>query len=234
MGFVMDLVAGESREVLLATPQALREAALALGATKAEAIGVAVDAARPGAPGLSAPPAPPPQAGSQAARGADSAGSPPQPRSGPANQVAELQPPPFAGHEVGHVDRFLHVAARFLEDLPHLPGHFAGNRLLVAFEDGADGIEKLGAFRRGRQAPGVVRAAGRFHSGVHIIAIRFLKCPDQIFAVGGIAILERLPRRRANPFAIDVVLVFARRPQFSELRFFFSDGFWHGTSKANC
>jgi phosphate transport system permease protein len=37
-----------SREVLLATPRSLREAAFALGATKAEAIAVAVDAARPG------------------------------------------------------------------------------------------------------------------------------------------------------------------------------------------
>jgi phosphate transport system permease protein len=37
-----------SREVLLATPQALREASLALGATRAESIGVALDAARPG------------------------------------------------------------------------------------------------------------------------------------------------------------------------------------------
>jgi TonB family protein len=55
-----------------------------------------VDAARPGAPGLSAPPAPPPQPGSQASHGSDRAGSPPPPRS-PANQVAELQPPPFAG-----------------------------------------------------------------------------------------------------------------------------------------
>ena len=55
-----------------------------------------VDAARPGAPGLSAPPAPPPQLGSQASSGAGSAGSPPD-RTGPANQMAELQPPPFAG-----------------------------------------------------------------------------------------------------------------------------------------
>ncbi len=56
-----------------------------------------VDAARPGAPGLSAPPAPPPQPGSQASMpGTSGAGSPPG-RSGPANQVAELQPPPFAG-----------------------------------------------------------------------------------------------------------------------------------------
>jgi len=37
-----------SREVLMATPRALREAALALGSTRAEAIAVAVDAARPG------------------------------------------------------------------------------------------------------------------------------------------------------------------------------------------
>ncbi|HUK62055.1 MAG TPA: phosphate ABC transporter permease subunit PstC [Dongiaceae bacterium] len=37
-----------SREVLLATPSSLREAALALGATRAEAIGVALSAARPG------------------------------------------------------------------------------------------------------------------------------------------------------------------------------------------
>lgn len=37
-----------SREVLLATPQSLREASLALGATRAESIGVALSAARPG------------------------------------------------------------------------------------------------------------------------------------------------------------------------------------------
>jgi phosphate transport system permease protein len=37
-----------SREVLLSMPRALREASLALGSTRAEAIGVVVDAARPG------------------------------------------------------------------------------------------------------------------------------------------------------------------------------------------
>ena len=37
-----------SREVLLATPRSFREASLALGATRSEAIGVALDAARPG------------------------------------------------------------------------------------------------------------------------------------------------------------------------------------------
>ena len=37
-----------TREILLATPRSLREAALALGATRAEGIGVTLDAARPG------------------------------------------------------------------------------------------------------------------------------------------------------------------------------------------
>jgi phosphate transport system permease protein len=45
---VVPTIISISREVLLATPQSLREASLALGATRAESIGVALDAARPG------------------------------------------------------------------------------------------------------------------------------------------------------------------------------------------
>ena len=45
---VLPTVVSISREVLLATPRSLREAALALGSTRSEAIAVAVDAARPG------------------------------------------------------------------------------------------------------------------------------------------------------------------------------------------
>jgi len=45
---VLPTIVSISREVLLATPRSLREAALALGATPAEAIGVALGAARPG------------------------------------------------------------------------------------------------------------------------------------------------------------------------------------------
>jgi len=45
---VVPTIASLSREILLATPPSLREAALALGATRAEAISVTVDAARPG------------------------------------------------------------------------------------------------------------------------------------------------------------------------------------------
>ena len=45
---VLPTIVSLSREILLATPRTLREASLALGSTRAEAIGVALDAARPG------------------------------------------------------------------------------------------------------------------------------------------------------------------------------------------
>jgi phosphate transport system permease protein len=45
---VLPTVVSISREIQLATPRSLREASLALGSTLAEAIAVAVDAARPG------------------------------------------------------------------------------------------------------------------------------------------------------------------------------------------
>ena len=45
---IVPTIVSISREVLLAIPRSLREASLALGATKTEAIGVALDAAKPG------------------------------------------------------------------------------------------------------------------------------------------------------------------------------------------
>ncbi len=45
---IVPTIVSISREVLRVMPRALREAALALGATRAEAIGVTLDAARPG------------------------------------------------------------------------------------------------------------------------------------------------------------------------------------------
>ena len=45
---VLPTIVSLSREILLSTPQTLREAALALGSTRSEAIGVVLDAARPG------------------------------------------------------------------------------------------------------------------------------------------------------------------------------------------
>jgi len=45
---IVPTIVSISREVLLAIPRSLREASLALGATRAEAIGITLDAAKPG------------------------------------------------------------------------------------------------------------------------------------------------------------------------------------------
>jgi len=45
---IIPTIVSISREVLLAIPRSLREASLALGATRAEALGVTLDAAKPG------------------------------------------------------------------------------------------------------------------------------------------------------------------------------------------
>jgi phosphate transport system permease protein len=45
---VLPTIVSLSREILLSTPRSLREASLALGSTRSEAIGVVLDAARPG------------------------------------------------------------------------------------------------------------------------------------------------------------------------------------------
>ena len=51
----------------------------------------------------------------------------------------------FAGHVVGGVDGFLHVAAGFGEDLAHLAGHVAGVLLFALCEELA-GLDR--GFRR--------------------------------------------------------------------------------------
>ena len=119
----------------------------------------------------------------------------------------------FAGHQERHVDRFLHVAARLLQHLPHLARHLARDRFLVALEDVADGVEILGALRRGRQPPRLKRAVRGVDGGVQIVRVRLLKRADEIVVVGGIAILERLAALRRDPLAVDVVLVVARCAQ---------------------
>ena len=66
------------------------------------------------------------------------------------------QPAALAGHVVGHVDRFLDVAARLGLDLPHLVGHQVGERRLLALEDLREAVEDLAALRRGHEPPVLV------------------------------------------------------------------------------
>ena len=57
-------------------------------------------------------------------------------RRGHAEQTA-----PFARGEEGHVDRFLDVALRLVDDLAHLARHLARHLVLAALEDVADAVE---------------------------------------------------------------------------------------------
>ena len=99
-------------------------------------------------------------------------------------------PPPLAGHEEGHVDGLLDVAARLVQHLPHFPRHVAGERLF-AIRESAGAAQGL-ARRRRHEAPVLVGPLGRVDRPCHVCRGRFLEDADQIVGVFGISILERL------------------------------------------
>ena len=68
---------------------------------------------------------------------------------------------PLARHEVGHVDRFLDVAPGLIQDLPHLAGHVARQRLLALGEELRGAEQQLRALRRRHQPPVLVGAGAR-------------------------------------------------------------------------
>ena len=72
--------------------------------------------------------------------------------------------PPFARHEEGHVDRFLDVAARFVEDLAHLARHVARERLLALGEQLRGAEQHLGALAAPAPAASARRRAARRRS----------------------------------------------------------------------
>ena len=121
--------------------------------------------------------------------------------------------PALAGHEERHVDRFLHVAARFREHLAHLAGHVPRQGLLALGEQ-LRGLEQdLGAPRRRHQPPARVRAARGIDGGGHVALGRFREKADEIVAIGGISILEELARRGGYPRAVDVVVIGRHGPE---------------------
>ena len=121
-------------------------------------------------------------------------------RSGLAEQAAA-----FAGHEVGHVDGFLHVAARFGEDFAHLAGHVA-REFFLALHENLSGAEKnFGALGRGREAPFLEGALGGVDGLRDVFFGRRGKHADEFVGIGGIAVFDRFAGSRRDPFAIDVI-----------------------------
>ena len=100
--------------------------------------------------------------------------------------------PPLARHVVGHVDGFLHVAARLHQHLAHLARQVAGDLLFAILQQPRHAIEYLAAFGCGRLAPRREGRLRRRHRAVHVRLRRAREKPDQL-AVRGIAVLRGLP-----------------------------------------
>jgi hypothetical protein len=103
-----------------------------------------------------------------------------------------VQPAAFAGHEVGHVDRFLDIAARFLEHLAHLARHVARERLLAVGQQLRGAKQQLGATRRRHEPPLLVGAACGVDRALNVLAGRLLEHAHQLVRVGGITVLEEI------------------------------------------
>ena len=82
--------------------------------------------------------------------------------------------PAFAGHVVGHVDRFLHVSARLGEDLAHLLGHLAGELFLALFQEASDLEEDLASLGGGVEPPGGERLLCGGDGGLDIGRVLFV------------------------------------------------------------
>jgi hypothetical protein len=111
----------------------------------------------------------------------------------------------LAGHQLRHVDGFLHVAAGFGDDLAHLPRHVARKPVLALGEQLRRPEQDVGPLRGRHLTPGRVGLRGRGDGPIHIGRAGRGEAPDQIAGVRRAAILERFTRGGRDPFAIDEV-----------------------------
>ena len=112
----------------------------------------------------------------------------------------------FARIVISGVNRFLHVAPRFGENLAHFAGHFAGIVFLTLNQNLGSAKNNLRATRSGNQAPLGEGPLGGFDGSIHVGPGGFLKNADQVAGVGRIAILKCLPRGSLDPFPVDKIL----------------------------
>ena len=100
----------------------------------------------------------------------------------------------LAGHEEGHVDGFLHVAARFVQHLPHLARHVARQRLLAFGKQLRGAEQELRAARRRHEPPALVGADARRRPRASTSArVDFWKTPIRSSAFAGFRFSNRSP-----------------------------------------
>ena len=109
-------------------------------------------------------------------------------------------------HQVGHVDGFLYVAARFRQHFAHFARHVLREVFLALGQNFRRAIENFAALRSRRQPPFFKRIRRRVNRSIRVFRGRRRKHPHQLVGVRRVAILDRLPAPRFHPLPINVVL----------------------------
>ena len=112
----------------------------------------------------------------------------------------------FAGHVVGGIDGFLHVAAGFFDDLAHFAGHVAGEFFFALEQDFGGAIKQLGAAGSRDQTPLQEGTFGSVDGGVNVCLAGLLEDGYDLAGVGGIAVLKRLTGNGFDPLSVNEVL----------------------------
>ena len=99
--------------------------------------------------------------------------------------------PALPGHEVGHVDGLLHVAAGLEEDLPALPGDQLGQLRLAGEEDLAGPDDHAGPGGDGHPGPPALGGGGRLDGPVDVGGALDGERPDDLGRAGGVDGVER-------------------------------------------
>ena len=113
--------------------------------------------------------------------------------------------PALACHQISHVNRFLHIAARLGQNFAHLASHVAGVVLFARDQNLGSVKQDLGALGRRRQPPLVVRSLRRLDSPFNVLGPGRRKHPDQLIGVRWIAVLDNLAAAGFDPFTVDIV-----------------------------
>ena len=123
----------------------------------------------------------------------------------------------FAGVVVGGVNRFLHIAACFFQDLAHLASHVTSVIFLTLDQDLGGAEYHLRAAGRRHQPPLGEGALGGIHGGIHIGLVRALENCDDFARIGRIAVFKRVAADGLDPLAINKILAnprFGRAAQY--------------------
>src|SRR5439155_6044 len=110
----------------------------------------------------------------------------------------------LAGHQERDVNAFLHIAARFLADLPHFSRHGTSEALLVVRQELAEAIQDLAALGCRGSTPEPARCLSGSDGARDVGRRAALEVADQVAAVRRIATLEGAPGLGRHPFARDV------------------------------